>query len=169
MKKYAFGVDVGGTTCKIGLFETSGILIDKWEIRTNTENGGAAILSDAVAAVEAKLTEKGIGRDEVQGIGIGVPRPVREDGVVSRCVNLGWQEVHVAEELSVLTGFPVKAGNDANVAALGRWESPWRRQCAALHTIRQSLLVQNHCMAALLPEHTETVSFYPARICLCSR
>lgn len=58
MNKYAFGVDVGGTTCKIGLFETSGILIDKWEIRTNTENGGAAILPDVAAAVEAKLTER---------------------------------------------------------------------------------------------------------------
>ena len=44
MKKYAFGVDVGGTTCKIGLFETSGELIEKWEIKTNTKNNGAAIL-----------------------------------------------------------------------------------------------------------------------------
>lgn len=123
MKKYAFGVDVGGTTCKIGLFETSGSLIDKWEIKTNTENGGAAILPDVAASVKAKLTERGIGRDEVQGIGIGVPGPVREDGVVSHCVNLGWQEVHVADELSALTGFPVKAGNDANVAALGEmWQ-----------------------------------------------
>ena len=123
MKKYAFGVDVGGTTCKLGLFETSGNLIDKWEIKTNTENGGAAILPDVAASVEAKLAEKGIGKEEVQGIGIGVPGPVREDGVVSRCVNLGWQEVHVAEELGALTGFSVKAGNDANVAALGEmWQ-----------------------------------------------
>ena len=123
MKKYAFGVDVGGTTCKIGLFETSGILIDKWEIKTNTENGGAAILPDVAASVEAKLTESGIGKDEVQGIGIGVPGPVREDGVVSCCVNLGWREVPVAEELQTLTGFAVKAGNDANVAALGEmWQ-----------------------------------------------
>ena len=123
MKKYAFGVDVGGTTCKIGFFETSGTLIDKWEIKTNTENGGASILPDVAASVEAKLSERGIGKDEVQGIGIGVPGPVREDGVVSRCVNLGWQEVHVAEELCALTGLLVKAGNDANVAALGEmWQ-----------------------------------------------
>ena len=123
MKKYAFGVDVGGTTCKIGLFETGGLLIDNWEIRTNTENGGRAVLPDVAAFVAAKLTERGIGRDEVQGIGIGVPGPVREDGVVSQCVNLGWQEVHVAGELGALTGFRVKAGNDANVAALGEmWQ-----------------------------------------------
>ncbi len=59
MKKYAFGVDVGGTTCKIGFFETDGKLIDKWEIKTNKENGGASILSDVAQAIGGKLTEKG--------------------------------------------------------------------------------------------------------------
>lgn len=123
MKKYAFGVDVGGTTCKIGLFETGGRLVDKWEIRTDTKNGGASILPDVAASVGAKLAERGIGKDEVQGIGIGVPGPVREDGVVSLCVNLGWREVAVAKELQALTGFAVRAGNDANVAALGEmWQ-----------------------------------------------
>ena len=51
MKKYGFGVDIGGTTCKIGLFETTGKLLDKWEIKTNTENGGASILDDVTAAI----------------------------------------------------------------------------------------------------------------------
>ena len=77
MKKYAFGVDVGGTTCKIGFFETDGKLIDKWEIKTNKENGGASILPDVAQAIEGKLTEKGISRDDVQGIGVGVPGPVK--------------------------------------------------------------------------------------------
>ena len=123
MKKYAFGVDVGGTTCKIGLFETSGRLIEKWEIKTNTRNGGEQILSDVAAFIEAKLTDIGIGREEVQGIGMGVPGPVREDGIVSLCVNLGWRERNVAKELQALTGFIVKVGNDANVAALGEmWQ-----------------------------------------------
>lgn len=123
MKKYAFGVDVGGTTCKIGLFETSGRLIEKWEIKTNTKNGGEQILSDVAAFIEAKLTDIGIGREEVQGIGMGVPGPVREDGIVSLCVNLGWRERNVAKELQALTGFIVKVGNDANVAALGEmWQ-----------------------------------------------
>ena len=73
MKKYAFGVDIGGTTCKMGLFDTSGRLLDKWEIPTNKENRGAGILSDVAAAVEAKLVKEGIGKDEVAGIGVGVP------------------------------------------------------------------------------------------------
>ena len=123
MKKYAFGVDVGGTTCKIGFFETDGKLIDKWEIKTNKENGGASILSDVAQAIEGKLTEKGISRNDVQGIGVGVPGPVKNDGVVHRCVNVGWGVVNVEKELGDLTGLKVKAGNDANVAALGEmWQ-----------------------------------------------
>ena len=123
MKKYAFGVDIGGTTCKMGFFETAGVLLDKWEIRTNTENGGASILSDVAQAIDTKLAQEGIRKDEVQGIGIGVPGPVKSNGVVNRCVNLGWGIVNVAEELGSLTGLNVKVGNDANVAALGEmWQ-----------------------------------------------
>lgn len=123
MKKYAFGVDIGGTTCKIGFFETSGKLVDKWEIKTDTENNGDSILSDVAKAVDNKLAQEGISRDDVQGIGVGVPGPVRSDGVVNRCVNLGWGTVNVEEELGALTGLKIKAGNDANVAALGEmWQ-----------------------------------------------
>lgn len=119
MKKYGFGVDIGGTTVKMGFFETSGKLIDKWEIKTNTENGGESILSDVAKSVDNKLAQEAISKDDVQGIGIGVPGPVTSDGVVNRCVNLGWGVKDVAEELHNLTGLKVKVGNDANVAALG--------------------------------------------------
>lgn len=123
MKKYAFGVDIGGTTCKIGFFETSGKLIDKWEIKTNTENNGESILSDVAKAVDNKLAQEGISKDDVQGIGVGVPGPVDSEGVVHRCVNLGWGVVDVANELGTLTGMKVEVGNDANVAALGEmWQ-----------------------------------------------
>lgn len=123
MKKYGFGVDVGGTTIKMGFFETSGALLDKWEIKTNKENNGAAILSDIAKAVDNKLAQEGISKSEVQGIGIGVPGPVRSDGVVNVCVNLGWGVIDVAAELGNLTGLPIKVGNDANVAALGEmWQ-----------------------------------------------
>lgn len=123
MKKYAFGVDIGGTTCKIGFFETSGKLLDKWEIKTNTENHGASILSDVAKAVDNKLAQESISKDEVQGIGVGVPGPVNSEGVVERCVNLGWGTIDVEAELGSLTGLTVRAGNDANVAALGEmWQ-----------------------------------------------
>ena len=89
MKKYGFGVDIGGTTCKIGLFDMSGVIVEKWEIPTNTENNGAAILDDVAAAVLGKMEEKQISKEDVQGIGLGVPGPVGADGTVHKCVNLG--------------------------------------------------------------------------------
>lgn len=123
MKKYGFGVDVGGTTIKVGFFETDGKLIDKWEVKTNTENHGESILSDIAQAIDNKLAQEGISKSEVQGVGIGVPGPVRSDGVVNNCVNLGWGVVNVKEQLSALTGLEVEVGNDANVAALGEmWQ-----------------------------------------------
>lgn len=123
MKKYGFGVDVGGTTIKMGFFETDGKLLDKWEIKTNTANGGEEILSDIAKGIDNKLAQEGISKDEVQGVGVGVPGPVRGNGVVNRCVNLGWGVKDVAAELGALTGLTVKVGNDANVAALGElWQ-----------------------------------------------
>jgi len=119
MKNYGFGVDIGGTTCKMGLFKTDGTLVDKWEIPTRTENGGENILPDVAAAIDAKLSEKNIAKDDVQGVGVGVPGPVKSDGTVNGCVNLGWGVFNVAEKLGSIVNLPVKVGNDANVAALG--------------------------------------------------
>ena len=121
MEKYVFGVDIGGTTVKIGLFFVDGELLDKWEITTRTDDGGAYILSDIAASIENKMTEKGLSKDEVKGVGMGVPGPVKEDGTVIKCVNLGWGVFNAAEELSGLIGLPVKVGNDANMAALGEY------------------------------------------------
>lgn len=54
---------------------------------------------------------------------MGVPGPVSPDGTVLKCVNLGWGVFNVEQEMNRLTGFKVKAGNDANVAALGEmWQ-----------------------------------------------
>ena len=121
MSKYVFGVDIGGTTVKIGLFSTEGELLDKWEITTRTDDGGAYILSDIANSIEGKMTEKSIAKEDVKGIGMGVPGPVKEDGTVIKCVNLGWGVFNAAEELSELIGLPVKVGNDANMAALGEY------------------------------------------------
>lgn len=123
MKTYGFGVDIGGTTVKIGLFNIDGTMLEKWEIPTNTANGGAAILDDVAASVLGKIAEKGIEKEEILGIGLGVPGPVDSTGVVHKCVNLGWGVFNVEEALSEKTGLMVKAGNDANVAALGEaWQ-----------------------------------------------
>lgn len=123
MKKYGFGVDIGGTTIKMSLFEMTGHMIDKWEIPTNTENQGASILDDVAAVIEGRLVQDSIAKEDVEGIGIGVPGPVVQNSVVMGCVNLGWNRVDVAKELGEKTGLKVRAGNDANVAALGEmWQ-----------------------------------------------
>lgn len=123
MKKYAFGVDIGGTTVKMGIFETNGDLLSMWEIPTRTEQNGKYILQDIAGAVEKKLEEKGISKLDVEGIGMGVPGPVGPDGTVLKCVNLGWGIFNVENALEQITGLKVKAGNDANVAALGEmWQ-----------------------------------------------
>lgn len=123
--KYAFGIDVGGTTIKLGVFDAEHEeLLEKWEIPTRTEGNGRYILEDAAASVKSKICEKGWEDAEVAGVGIGVPGPVLSNGVVDGAVNLHWGVMDVAGTLSgLLGGFPVKVGNDANVAALGeQWK-----------------------------------------------
>ena len=120
MAKYGFGLDLGGTTCKCGLFTTEGELVEKWEVPTDTSNGGVNILKNLAQTVVKKMEEKGLTVDDVSGVGIGIPGPVSGDGVVNKCVNLGWGVFNVEKEFSnCLGGLKVKAGNDANVAALG--------------------------------------------------
>ena len=123
MKSYAFGVDIGGTTIKLGFFTTAGGLLESWEIPTRTEADGSYILSDITEAVNRFLEEKKISKQDVEGVGVGVPGPVGPDGTVFKCVNLGWGVVNVERRLTELTGLKAKAGNDANVAALGElWQ-----------------------------------------------
>ena len=122
MKEYAFGIDLGGTTAKIGLFTTSGALLEKWEVATDTSNAGEHILENLAAAVLGKMKEKSIQPEQVEGVGIGVPGPVLDSSIVPIvCANLGgWGERNVSAQLSgLLDGLKVLVGNDANVAALG--------------------------------------------------
>ena len=115
--KYVFGVDIGGTTVKIGLFDVEGNVLDKWEIPTRTENEGEEILPDVADSIREKM--KQMDKEAIAGIGVGAPGPIDADGVVHRAVNLGWKTFNVKETLEALINLPVKAGNDANVAALG--------------------------------------------------
>ena len=120
MANYVFGIDVGGTSVKCGLFQTDGTLLEKWEIPTRTENGGSEILPDIAKSVKAKMAEKGIAADDVAGVGIDVPGPVNDKGELSIAVNLNWGYKNIVKELSdELGGMAVKAANDANAAALG--------------------------------------------------
>ena len=124
MGKKCIGIDIGGTTVKLGLFTVDGELLDKWEVVTRKEEDGKYILEDVAASIKAVLGEKEIEIQDVVGVGMGVPGPVLPNGYVEVCVNLGWRNKNPQTELSnLLNGILVKSGNDANVAALGEmWQ-----------------------------------------------
>ena len=120
MKNYAFGIDIGGTTVKIGLFSIEGDLVKKWEIPTRKDNGGCYILNDIAESIAQEMEAQNIKKEEIEGIGIDVPGPVLEDRVVNKCANLGWGVLDVAAETTRLTGIKkVMVTNDANAATLG--------------------------------------------------
>ena len=132
MGLYCFGIDVGGTSVKCGLFQTDGVLVEKWEIPTRTENQGEQILPDIAESILNKIKEKNLKKEEVEGVGIGIPGPVNEKGEVACAVNLYWGFKAVAKELGELTGLSAKAGNDANVAALGE---AWKGAAAGARNV----------------------------------
>lgn len=119
MEKYCFGIDIGGTTIKCGLFTETGHLLDKWEIVTRTQNKGEQVPYDIAETIQAIMQERNIEKETVIGVGVGVPGPITEDGTVLKCANLGWDIFNVNEKLGEVTGLKVAAANDANVAALG--------------------------------------------------
>ena len=120
MAKIGIGVDVGGTSVKLGMFTRTGNLIKKWEIPTDRENNCANVLPDVAASVRKTLEEEGFSLEDLVGVGLGVPGPVQPTGYVEVCVNLHWRDRYPGRELSeLLDGVRVEAGNDANVAALG--------------------------------------------------
>ncbi len=132
MNKYCFGMDVGGTTVKCGLFTADGEVVDKWEIKTRTEYDGMRILPDIAETIKAKMEERNLTAEEIAGVGIGVPGPVNDKGEVPCAVNLHWGFTQVEKDLTELTGLKVKAGNDANVAALGEL---WKGGGAGCHNM----------------------------------
>ncbi|HIY00746.1 MAG TPA: ROK family glucokinase [Candidatus Blautia faecipullorum] len=132
MSAYCFGIDVGGTSVKCGLFQTDGVLLEKWEIPTRTENQGENILPDVAETIKNKIQERGIDKEDVAGVGIGIPGPINGKGEAACAVNLYWGFKPVAQELSELTGLNAKAGNDANVAALGE---AWKGAAAGAQNV----------------------------------
>ena len=130
--KYGFGVDLGGTTVKLAFFDENGTMLHKWEIPTRKENDGKHILPDIADAVLGYIKENNIVKGDLLGVGIGVPGAVTADGVVNRCINLGWGVFNIAKTLEDLTGLRVVAGNDATVAAMGECWMGGGRGCQSM-------------------------------------
>lgn len=133
MNRKCIGIDIGGTTVKIGIFETDGTLLEKWEVPTRKEDGGRYILEDVAASIRKKVKSMGLSLKDMKGAGMGLPGPVLPDGYVEVCVNLGWRALNPQEILSgLLDGLPVKSTNDANVAALGEMWQGGGKGCESL-------------------------------------
>ena len=132
MSSYCFGIDVGGTSVKCGLFKTDGMLVEKWEIPTRRENNGDKILPDVGDTINNKIKERNLDKKDIAGVGIGIPGPVNGKGEVERAVNLYWGFKAVSKEIEEYTGLPAKAGNDANVAALGE---AWKGAAAGAQNV----------------------------------
>ena len=119
MRQVCFGIDIGGTTVKLGLVNREGDLLEKREFSTQREL--AAAFDDIAANMRQVLDS--FPDAMCIGAGVGVPGPVLEQSLVRGCVNLGWGDVDVAQELGRRAGMPVKVENDANLAALGElWQ-----------------------------------------------
>lgn len=111
MKRYYIGVDLGGTSTKLGLFDSNGMLLIKRAIPTRNEDCGTYILPDIAEAIANMISDGDLGTADIGGIGIGVPGPVDAEGKVPHIANLGWGDAgcDAAAELSRLTGLKVAA------------------------------------------------------------
>lgn len=139
MKQWTIGVDVGGTEIKFGLFDDK--LKEKWSIPTNVSEDGSHILSEIAETIVEKCRVFGVDISNLAGVGMGLPGPVFDGNMVRGCVNLGWSDVEAARELSELLArafgcapkdIPVRAANDANVAALGEMWLGGGKSCKSL-------------------------------------
>ncbi|WP_182199569.1 ROK family glucokinase [Paraliobacillus salinarum] len=120
MKKNLVGVDIGGTTIKIGLFKNEGEIIDKWEIPTDKTNEGERIPHDIWESIEHKMSKHYIDKSTVGGIGVGAPGFIdAKKGIILIGVNIGWNDFELGKKLNALSNLPVYMDNDANVAAIG--------------------------------------------------
>ena len=117
---YILAADIGGTSCKLAIFDEQIELVEKWQIKSSMGNH-QRMLEAVATAFEQKLVSMDSSFNECLGLGVGVPGPVNfKEGSVNGAVNLGWDtHVNVAEILHGRTGLSVSVDNDANLAALG--------------------------------------------------
>lgn len=117
--RYGFGVDVFGPLVKFGFFDETGKLLEKWKVSTPDNQDGNRILKEVAGEIEHFMSRRHLFEDDVIGVGIGIPGPVNQSGVVNKCVNYGWGVFNIERALAGYTGLNVKAGNIASLAALG--------------------------------------------------
>jgi glucokinase len=120
-EKKIIGIDLGGTTAKVGILNQAGEIEEKWSVTTDISEGGANIVPNIVQSINEKMDDLALAAEDFLGIGMGSPGTVsRENGTVIGAFNLNWKTLQPVRELiEEGTGIPFFIDNDANVAALG--------------------------------------------------
>jgi glucokinase len=121
LKKFVYGIDVGGTNIKIGLFEVLNMnLLEKIEIDTPKKDQKISIFQAIFKAITNLNESRSLNYSQIEGIGLAVPCPVKR-GYVEKCPNLEWNQFDIVEQMRPF--FPdhvsIRVSNDANVAAFG--------------------------------------------------
>ena len=118
-KRYIFAIDLGGTGTKMAILDVEGNFVEQWEIPTDLSEKGVHIVANIAKSFHHKLEEKNLSKEDFLGVGMGAPGPAVEGGVISRAVNLGWENYPLKDELEKHLGLTAFVDNDANCAAQG--------------------------------------------------
>ncbi|SHE94787.1 glucokinase [Seinonella peptonophila] len=120
MTKSFVGVDLGGTSMKIGVTDSTGNLLAQTEKPTIAEEGAERTIHRLNVHIKELVASAGISWDEVSGIGLGLPGFLDlKQGIVIHLTNLHWEQVPICKQMESSLDKPVIMNNDANVAALG--------------------------------------------------
>ncbi len=119
IRKYYVGIDLGGTFIKGGIVDDLGNVILSDKVPTESEGGQEVVATNIANLANALIEKAGLAKDDLIGIGMGVPGMIdSENGVVILSNNLKWYNFNIAKAVSDRTGLKVKIANDANVATL---------------------------------------------------
>ncbi|AFM40074.1 ROK family protein, putative glucokinase [Desulfosporosinus acidiphilus SJ4] len=120
MKSVIMGIDLGGTSIKLGLVNISGQIVQSLEWPTPKNKSYHEVIAAFERMSEQLLRESSYSWRDILGVGIGIPGFLDfSTGSVFEVVNLGWHQVPLKEELERIWDVPVLLENDANAAALG--------------------------------------------------
>lgn len=118
------GIDLGGTSIRVGLFNSAMELVGSRRFPTRVAAGPQACVDEMGEAVRSLLGEHGVAMERVLGVGIGSPGPIDlNNGVLGVLPNLpGWDRFPLRDAVSEATGLPVILESDANAAAIAEWK-----------------------------------------------
>lgn len=125
MRPYVIGIDVGGTNIKAGLVTPSGKVRSRTILPTKSfARSKKKLINTMVACVEDMMQANQLRRNDILGIGIGLPGLIdTKKGMVNLLVNIpGWKNVPLKRIIEKTLGIPVFIDNDANLIALGEWK-----------------------------------------------